>query len=328
MLDRMIRRLDSHSRAFTRVAKPLAAMAMISALAAPVLFTACLNNMAPNATDAGATRNELSSALSVSLTSQAEDAMLSGAVKAVNRAGYTGSGFADYINASGDFIRWSVTVAEAGKYSLKFRFANGGTASRPLSVQVNGAVVNGSLAFAPTGSWTTWTTVSLDANLTKGSNTVQATATGQSGGNIDWLQVSGPAVAGGGGTARKANLTWFTSYPDPGSDECINYNGCQWAGMFAALDGKQPESWVKANNIAAVHERDFAKYRLKTLRLTQGTHQIDVKVYDMCADSDCNGCCTKNAAATGFLIDIEKYTKERFGTSSGTVDWVCLDCAN
>ena len=128
------------------------------------------------------------------------------------------------------------------------------------------------------------------------------------------------------GSLRKANLTWFESYPDPGSPECIEYNGCLWAGQFAALNGKQPESWVKANNIAAVHQRDFSKYKLKTLRLRQGTHQIDVKVYDMCADSDCNGCCTKNAAATGFLIDIEKYTAERFGTRSGTVDWSCLDC--
>lgn len=125
---------------------------------------------------------------------------------------------------------------------------------------------------------------------------------------------------------RKSSLTWFESYPDPGSTECLEFNGCTWAGQFAALDGKQPESWVRANNIAAVHERDFAKYKLKTLRLTQGSRQIDVKVYDMCSDSDCNGCCTKNAAATGFLIDVEKYTAERFGTREGTVDWTCLDC--
>jgi hypothetical protein len=127
--------------------------------------------------------------------------------------------------------------------------------------------------------------------------------------------------------ARKANLTWFESYPDPGSEECIKYNGCTWAGQFAAVNGKQPESWVKANNICAVHEKDFAKYKLKTLRLTQGSKTIDVKVYDMCSDSDCDGCCTENAK-TGFLIDVEKYTAERFGTRDGTVDWVCVDCAN
>jgi hypothetical protein len=121
-------------------------------------------------------------------------------------------------------------------------------------------------------------------------------------------------------------LTWFESYPDPGSPECIEYNGCKWAGMFAALNGKQPESWVAANNIAAVHSRDFSTYKLKTLRLQQGFRQIDVKVYDMCSDNDCNGCCTRNASSTGFLIDIEKYTRERFGSGSGTVNWKCLDC--
>lgn len=126
---------------------------------------------------------------------------------------------------------------------------------------------------------------------------------------------------------RKADLTWFESYPDPGSEECIKYNGCAWAGQFAAVSGKQPESWVQANNICAVHEKDFAKYKLKTLRLTQGTRTIDVKVYDMCSDSDCDGCCTENAKS-GFLIDVEKYTAERFGTRSGTVDWTCLDCAD
>jgi len=75
-----------------------------------------------------------------------------------------------------------------------------------------------------------------------------------------------------------------------------------------------------------VHAKDFAKYKLKTLRLKQGSRQIDVKVYDMCSDSDCSGCCTANSKQTGFLIDIESYTAQRFGTSSGIVDWACLDC--
>jgi hypothetical protein len=125
---------------------------------------------------------------------------------------------------------------------------------------------------------------------------------------------------------REANLTWFESYPDPGSDECINFNGCTWAGYFAGLNGKQPEEWVAANNIAAVHSRDFAEYSGKTLRLRQGNKQIDVKVYDMCADSDCSGCCTQNSSQTGFLIDVESYTADRFGTRSGIVEWLCLDC--
>jgi hypothetical protein len=85
---------------------------------------------------------------------------------------------------------------------------------------------------------------------------------------------------------------------------------------------------VQAHNIAAVHERDANTYKLKNLRLRQGTRQIDVTVYDMCADSDCNGCCTANANQNGigFLIDIEKYTMQRFGSGSGIVEWQCLDC--
>ncbi len=130
------------------------------------------------------------------------------------------------------------------------------------------------------------------------------------------------------GTWRRANLTNFTSYPDPNSDECINYNGCLWAGQFAFVSGKQPESWVQANNIIAIHSRDANTYRLKTFRLRQGTRTIDAKVYDMCADSDCGGCCTQNANAggIGFLIDVEKYTMQRFGSGSGVVEWMCLDC--
>ncbi|HUQ01933.1 MAG TPA: RICIN domain-containing protein [Kofleriaceae bacterium] len=125
---------------------------------------------------------------------------------------------------------------------------------------------------------------------------------------------------------RNANLTNFTSYPDPGSDECENYNGCMWAGYFAFVDGQMPESWVSSHNIAAVHSRDASAYALKTLRLRQGSRQLDVTVYDMCSDSDCDGCCTRNASETGFLIDIESYTMQRFGSGDGIVQWACLDC--
>jgi hypothetical protein len=125
---------------------------------------------------------------------------------------------------------------------------------------------------------------------------------------------------------KKASLTNFTSYPAPGSDECENYNGCEWEGQFAFVDGKKSKNWVKAHNIVAVHERDASKYKLKTLRLKKGSDTIDVKVYDECADSDCSGCCTRNARPNGFLIDIEHYTMQRFGHGDGTIQWQCLDC--
>ncbi len=119
----------------------------------------------------------------------------------------------------------------------------------------------------------------------------------------------------------KANLTNYESYPDPGSEECTKFNGCQWAGQFFGLSGKQSEAWVKANNIVAVHSKDWNWLGMKTVNLRQGNKKITSKVYDECSDSDCNGCCTQNLAGDGYLIDIEKYTMERFGSGEGIVEF-------
>ncbi|PUA28679.1 MAG: hypothetical protein B0W54_16290 [Cellvibrio sp. 79] len=122
----------------------------------------------------------------------------------------------------------------------------------------------------------------------------------------------------------RANLTNYESYPAPGSDECVIYNGCMWSGYFYGISGKQPESWVMVNNIAAVHLKDWSWLGLKTINLRQGNKRITAKVYDACADSDCSGCCTANLAGDGYLIDLEKYTMQRFGSGSGIVEFqVC-----
>ena len=126
---------------------------------------------------------------------------------------------------------------------------------------------------------------------------------------------------------HQANLTWYTSWPEPDSEECIEYNGCTWAGYFAGVEGQMTEEWVSQHNIIAVHEKDWNQYKLKTFRLRMNGSTIDAVVYDMCSDSDCDGCCTENAGEIRFLIDIEKYTRERFdGNGDGVVEWTCLDC--
>ena len=126
---------------------------------------------------------------------------------------------------------------------------------------------------------------------------------------------------------NRAALTWYTSWPETGSEECEDYNGCTWAGWFAGLEDQQIEEWVSEHNIIAIHEKDWDTYKLKTFRLRKGGYTIDAVVYDKCADSDCDGCCTKNAGKIGFLIDIESYTRARFNNyGSGIVEWTCLDC--
>ena len=123
-----------------------------------------------------------------------------------------------------------------------------------------------------------------------------------------------------------ANLTWFESYPDPDSEECIYYNGCQWAGQLALLGETMTEEWIENTHIAAVHSDDWDEYKGKILRLRQDGNQIDVMVYDLCSDADCDGCCTANSSETGFLIDLEIHTFNEFGGYTGVVEWACLDC--
>ena len=97
----------------------------------------------------------------------------------------------------------------------------------------------------------------------------------------------------------------------------------------AGLDfpGPQRVGWLKPPRFRGISFRLRPFHRLREqLRLRRDGDEIDAIVYDACADSDCDGCCTDNSWETGFLIDIEKYTMQRFGHGAGTVEWACLDC--
>lgn len=137
-------------------------------------------------------------------------------------------------------------------------------------------------------------------------------------------------ASGCSGPWYRANLTWYESYPDPNSEECVTYNGCTWAGQFYGLDDKQTEEWVAAHNIAAVHQKDWDWLGLKTIKLRQGDNEITATVYDLCSDSDCDGCCTQNLGPVNsdgnrYLIDIESYTMARFGSDEGVVEFQICD---
>ena len=53
---------------------------------------------------------------------------------------------------------------------------------------------------------------------------------------------------------NKAYLTWYTSWPEPGSEECEDYNGCTWAGWFAGLEDQQTEQPVEEDYWAMAAE--------------------------------------------------------------------------
>jgi hypothetical protein len=119
---------------------------------------------------------------------EAEDAVCQGTVDS-DHVGFSGTGFCNTTNAVGASVTWTASAPAAGSATLTFRYANGTTANRPMTLTVNGAAV-ATLAFAPTGSWDTWATATVTVTMAAGANTVRTTATTSSGGpNLDYLAV-------------------------------------------------------------------------------------------------------------------------------------------
>lgn len=179
--------------------------------------------------------------------------------------------------------------------------ASGGTASRPSGEDNSSLPVGGR-------SVGTSTTAAGGKSANGGSSTTAPSLTACDSPELSW---------------RSANKTNYTSYPDPGSEECIVYNGCQWAGQFAACQGTKSEQWVSSHNIVAAFP-DFKALELHDLCLRKGKKAIVVTVLDTCGDSDCDGCCTQNQGSADQLIDVESYTNERWGVSDGPIEWADL----
>lgn len=122
---------------------------------------------------------------------QAEKATLYNAFFEDIHDGYTDTGYINYNNEVGGYIEWNVNVAANGANKLTFRFANGTSANRAMSISVNGSVVWSSLDFFGTGAWNTWNETSIVVNLRQGNNVIRATAiTADGGPNVDYLKVA------------------------------------------------------------------------------------------------------------------------------------------
>jgi unsaturated rhamnogalacturonyl hydrolase len=121
---------------------------------------------------------------------EAETATISHGTVASNHSGFTGSGFVDYENSAGSFVEFAVSEPAVRLARLTFRFANGTSANRSMTITVNGATVSTNLGFTSTSAWTTWQTQVIVADLVAGTNLIRATAATANGGpNLDSLTV-------------------------------------------------------------------------------------------------------------------------------------------
>lgn len=109
-------------------------------------------------------------------------------------AGYTGTGFIDTENAIGASITWSISAASAKTVALQIRFGNGSTSARRATLVVNGNTIK-TLDFPTNNNWAQWQTVTVDAPLTLGTNSIKLVAETDSGlANIDSLRVMGNGI--------------------------------------------------------------------------------------------------------------------------------------
>ncbi|MFA5292838.1 MAG: carbohydrate-binding protein [Phycisphaerae bacterium] len=110
-----------------------------------------------------------------------------------NHNGYTGTGFANTTNDTGQSIDWSINVLATGTYTFTWRYANGSTTTRPGNLIINGSTVVSGISFPVTSDWDTWTTVSTNVSLTTGIKSISLESTTSDGlTNIDYVEITGP----------------------------------------------------------------------------------------------------------------------------------------
>lgn len=106
--------------------------------------------------------------LSTAQIYEAENATLSGPL-VFSGQGSTGS-YADFQNASGDYIEWTIPASTTADYQLDFIYQLGASSDRPLELSINGVTEVASQSFPSTGSWQVWDTVSFTASFIQGNS--------------------------------------------------------------------------------------------------------------------------------------------------------------
>ncbi|MGW0332510.1 RICIN domain-containing protein [Streptomyces sp. NPDC003011] len=192
----------------------------------------------------------------------------------------------------------NVTTSTAGTKLVDITYANGGSTTRKATIQVNGQYKY-VVAFPPTGSATTYRTVSVLAHLAKGANTVKfATVSGSTAPDVDAVRVQG--IPGTDGVALVGTA----------SNRCVDID------KNTDINATQAQLW------------DCSGGRNETF--TQ-TSRGELVVYgNKCLDADNNG--TTNGTKV-IIWDCtggtnQKWTVNANGTITNTLSGLCLDATN
>ena len=165
-------------------------------------------------------------------------------------SGYSQIGAVDFnVNHLGNGLLTfpAVGAVGAGSYTLTWAYSNGTTGALTMPMTVNGKNA-GNIVFPPTGGWSTWSTVTVQANLVDGPNVISVSPTAAGAPLLDYLQVNTPvpsAPATPTGIAIEptgpyaTSLTW-NSVPGASSYNIYRSSGNTNAGSVIATGVTSP----------------------------------------------------------------------------------------
>lgn len=185
-----------------------------------------------------------------------------GVLEATN-SGYQGEGYFNFDNVNGSSATYYLVSSGNQTVTLGFRYANGGSSARPLTVSVNGNN-QGTISGDITGGWTSWSSEAKSINLIDGVNTIILTATSNDGGpNFDLISLPALVSAGGctadcngviGGSAFLDNCNTCVG-GNTGKEACEQDCNGDWGGT-AVLDNC--DQCVEGNTNATACTQDCA----------------------------------------------------------------------
>jgi len=113
-------------------------------------------------------------------------------------------------------------------------------------------------------------------------------------------------------------IATMTSYDNLSGDD--SHPGC-----FNDYCGTTP-AFLEAVPVVAIHQKNWALDKYHYIEITRSSNGAVgiAQSWDLCADTDCGGCCTTNAQAFGgnYLVDVERRTLQRlFGLSTWDQTW-------
>lgn len=163
---------------------------------------------------------------------------------------YTGADNGFYVNLSNSSARgisWKVSAA-AGSYTLRWRYANGGSSSATVAkILVNGTTAVSSVSFPKTSSWSTWSTATATVNLPAGVNTIRLETTlAAEFANIDWIEVTGSTTPTAASCSGSTTTTYtLSSTSSAGGSISVNPSGGAYAAGTVVTLTATPASGYK-----------------------------------------------------------------------------------